>query len=360
MSAHDGQIATQLVDRPKAPPAEPAEPAEAKSGKGGRKLALIVVSFVISVACGYLAVRKISLDEMRSSLAQADYVWLIPSLLLTLLTGWLRALRWRSIFINPDDVTVGQSFAASSVGLMFNNVLPSRGGEVMRVLALRRVTGLSAFEVGTTILVERVLDVFVLGLAGLALWYWLPDSTWVHVLGLVCLGAVGFCVVATVALAVFRERLHVVLAKLLAKLPRVSEDRATGVRRAVAAGVAVARRPRRIVTCVWLTALTWLVAGLAGLALFPAFGLDPWTLAPWLLLIANSFAMVVPSSPGTVGVYEASVQAALVAYGISASAALSFALVLHAVNFFPVILMGLVGSWWLSRQGRHHRLRATR
>jgi uncharacterized protein (TIRG00374 family) len=335
---------------------------EATAGKrsGLRKLALIVVSFAISLACGYIAVRHISLDEMRTSLSEANYLWLIPALLLTLLTAWLRALRWRAIFVDPERVTVGQSLAASSIGLMFNNILPSRGGELMRVLALRRVTGLSAFEIGTTILVERVLDVFVLGLAGVALWAWLPSETWINVLGLVCFGAVAFCVVLTAALAIFRGRLHALLGRLLAKLPRVSADRATGVRQAVAAGVAIARRPRRIATCVGLTAATWFVAGLAGLALFPAFDLDPGTLGPWLVLIANSFALVVPSSPGTVGVYEASVQASLVAYGISPSAALSYALVLHALNFFPVILMGLAASWWLSRQERHHRLTGRR
>src|SRR5262249_34797077 len=126
----------------------------------------------------------------------------------------------------------------------------------------------------------------------------------------------------------------------------------------VGSGVGVLRRPRRLVTCVGLTAATWGMAGLAGLALFPAFGLNAGTLAPWLLLVANSFAMVVPSSPGTVGVYEASVQASLVAFGMTASSALSFALVLHAVNFFPVIALGLGASWWIGRQERHHRFSA--
>ena len=129
------------------------------------------------------------------------------------------------------------------------------------------------------------------------------------------------------------------------------------------------RSPRAPRSCAvragWLPALlatvvAWLVAGLAGMVLFPAFGLDPGTLAPWLLLVANSFALVLPSSPGTIGVYEASVQVVLVAFGISASTALSFALVLHAVNFFPVIALGAIASWYAGRHAPHARLGGAR
>jgi uncharacterized protein (TIRG00374 family) len=108
---------------------------------------------------------------------------------------------------------------------------------------------------------------------------------------------------------------------------------------------------RRLAWCVLLSAAVWGVAGLAALVLFPAFDLDAGTLAPWLLLVANSFALVVPSSPGTVGVYEASVQASLVAFGVAKATAVSLALVLHAVNFFPVIAVGAIAWWWLRREG---------
>jgi uncharacterized membrane protein YbhN (UPF0104 family) len=83
--------------------------------------------------------------------------------------------------------------------------------------------------------------------------------------------------------------------------------------------------------------------------LFPALDLEIGAAAPWLILVANSFAIAIPSGPATVGVYEASVQAALIAYGISPSVGLSYAVVLHAVNFFPIILLGMVCSWWVGR-----------
>jgi uncharacterized membrane protein YbhN (UPF0104 family) len=64
---------------------------------------------------------------------------------------------------------------------------------------------------------------------------------------------------------------------------------------------------------------------------------------------------MIPSGPATVGVYEASVQVALIACGVGASTALAYAVILHAVNFFPVILLGAVCSWWIARQPAHKR-----
>jgi len=56
------------------------------------------------------------------------------------------------------------------------------------------------WELGTTVVVERVLDVFVLGLFGLALWAWLPDDRWIDALGVVCAIVVAGCVVGALAL----------------------------------------------------------------------------------------------------------------------------------------------------------------
>src|ERR1051326_2938881 len=139
-----------------------------------RKVGMVLLGLATSAFCIWLATRKISLHDVGQSLSKAHYGWIIPCVVLTFITGWLRAVRWRMLFIKPESLTNAQSFGAVSIGLMFNNLLPSRAGEVPRLLTLRRATGISGFEVGMTIVVERLLDVFVLALAGVALWPFLP------------------------------------------------------------------------------------------------------------------------------------------------------------------------------------------
>lgn len=317
----------------------------------------LVLGLAVSAVFVYLVSRSITLDKVGRSLRSADYIWILPTLVLTFVGGLLRAVRWRLLFTNPQAVTNGQAFGALSIGLMFNNLLPSRVGELPRLFALRRATGLSAFEVGMTIVVERILDVFVLALLGLALWAWLPDRSWIDALGLVCAGVVLSSVALVVALAVFRRKLPQMFVRLLAKLPFVSAERAHAVREGIAAGTRILLHPGRLAQALVLSVLAWGAVGLSAWVLFPAFDLDVGALAPWLVLVANSFALIVPSGPGTVGVYEASVQVSLIAFGVSASTALSYALVLHAVNFFPIIVVGLVASWIMGRSAPHERFR---
>jgi uncharacterized membrane protein YbhN (UPF0104 family) len=59
-------------------------------------------------------------------------------------------------------------------------------------------------------------------------------------------------------------------------------------------------------------------------------------------MITINLALVLPSSPAAVGVFEWATVLALRAYGVPESQALSYALVLHALNFFPFVIAGLV------------------
>jgi uncharacterized membrane protein YbhN (UPF0104 family) len=50
--------------------------------------------------------------------------------------------------------------------------------------------------------------------------------------------------------------------------------------------------------------------------------------------------MILPSSPAALGVFEAATVVALKAFGLDDSLALSYALVLHALNLFPYLVAG--------------------
>ena len=51
--------------------------------------------------------------------------------------------------------------------------------------------------------------------------------------------------------------------------------------------------------------------------------------------------MILPSSPAAVGVFEGATVVVLSAYGVPASAALSYAIVLHALNVVPLLAVAV-------------------
>jgi uncharacterized membrane protein YbhN (UPF0104 family) len=80
--------------------------------------------------------------------------------------------------------------------------------------------------------------------------------------------------------------------------------------------------------------------GLSNIFVFKAFDLNLPIDAAYVVLVVVSISILVPSSPGFVGVYHAGAVWSLIQYGVSREDALSCALVLHAAQYIVVTLMG--------------------
>jgi uncharacterized membrane protein YbhN (UPF0104 family) len=63
------------------------------------------------------------------------------------------------------------------------------------------------------------------------------------------------------------------------------------------------------------------------------------------ILVLLVFAVMVPASPGFIGTYHYACFKGLSAFGIAESTAVSIALVVHGISFFPVIIAGFYHLW---------------
>jgi uncharacterized membrane protein YbhN (UPF0104 family) len=88
--------------------------------------------------------------------------------------------------------------------------------------------------------------------------------------------------------------------------------------------------------------------------LMAAFDLDLPLVAGMLVVVAINLSLVLPSSPAALGVFEAATVVALRAFDVPQAQALSYALVLHLLNFVPFLIIGaaLLGPGALRRGAR--------
>jgi glycosyltransferase 2 family protein len=131
-----------------------------------------------------------------------------------------------------------------------------------------------------------------------------------------------------------------------------------------------------------ITELTHGLGGLRHLGL--ALEAFAWTIAAWLLTaicayfvnlafhlhlpfscgllvaVAVGLSMILPSPPAAVGVFEGAAPIALRAYGVSASSALPYAVVLHLVNFVPFVVVGTLTLHYNLRHPRRVTLSTPR
>ena len=64
-----------------------------------------------------------------------------------------------------------------------------------------------------------------------------------------------------------------------------------------------------------------------------------------IVLIVNTLAIMIPVSPGNVGVFQIACVIGLGFFGIPKDDALAFSIVLHAVELAPVFILGAISSF---------------
>ena len=232
--------------------------------------------------------------------------------------------------------------SALLVGLLFNNILPARAGEAARIVVLHQREGTSRVEALGTVVVERALDVFCLLLLLFVAAHWLPPVSWLEPALVLAIAIAVVLALAALILARWGDRPLRAALRPLARFRVIGERRADTAGVNLAQGLAALRDWRLLGIGIVLTTLSWLCLGLSMWFVLQAFALGLSPIAGVLVAIAVNLGMILPSSPGALGVFEASVLVALNAYGVPKEEALSVALVAHVLNFVPFIVAGVV------------------
>jgi len=310
------------------------------SRPGARPL-LVAAGFIITVVAMYIALRGVDLDEAKDALANSNLLWLLPSGALLAVGLGLRALRWWSLFHADHRPPLRAVARAMFIGLFFNNILPARAGEVARVITLHRRTGTPRAETLGTVVVERLFDVLALLFLLFASYPLLPEIGWLRNAALFGAAVVVGASVLVYLVVRYDERAVRVLLSPLRHLPIAGvSERLEHAAANVTRGLVALRNPRVALEAMALTIASWSVFALSCWVLLEAFSLDLPVVAGLLVLVTINLSMILPSGPAALGVFEAATVLALQAFDVTRSEALSYALVLHVLNFVPFLVVG--------------------
>lgn len=275
---------------------------------------------------------------------------LAAAVLVTALTYVLRSLRWRFLLLAIGPARFSTAFRTTVIGFAASFLLPARAGEVIRPYLLARKEGLSATAAFATIILERLLDlVTVLLLFGL--FVATLDETGAAApaaMASVKLGGqlAALAAVAGLALLFVLARHPERIGRWALRVERVLPPRlAQAVSRFVESfgqGLAVMRQPRRFLLAVAWSFPIWLSisAGiwLTSLAFHITFPFAGSFLVTMLLVVG----VAVPT-PGAIGGFHAAYQIAVQTFFAAPDdRAVGAALVLHAISFVPVTILGIV------------------
>jgi hypothetical protein len=228
------------------------------------------------------------------------------------------------------------------VGYFANNVLPARTGELLRAHVLGRRTNLSRAFTLATIIVERLSDVVSLLLLLLIIMVGFPLPWWARRIGLIVLTLLlGIILILMEVVDGRRSSKWLVRLSPIQKIAARLRQPLTSFREGLQTLIGF----KRLSALLGLSLLIWslnaltLSLTLASLGVYvPVYGLF------FATAIVN-LGLVIPSSPGYIGTYQWLVMSALGAFHVSHSRALTCSIVLHALWYIPLTVVGAVCFW---------------
>jgi uncharacterized protein (TIRG00374 family) len=315
--------------------------------------AVVRTILVVGLAIGLIAIflRNADLTRVWSAMRAARTDLLALSLALAMATYFVRAERWQYLLSPLGPTRFWVAFRTTVIGFAASFVLPARAGEVIRPYLLAKEEKLSPTAAFATIIVERILDlVTVLILLALFFLFFTGDTAArapvlfrTVALGGLAAAPVGLGILAAMfVMAGHPERLHALLLKAERVLPARLAHAVAGFGRTFAEGLAVVRRPSRLLMAMAWSFVVWLLISAQLWVIARAFAIVlPYT-GSFLIAAMLVVGVAIPTPGGVGGSHEAFRLGVTAFYGADNDAAVGAAIVQHAVNFVPITLLGLL------------------
>jgi len=270
-------------------------------------------------------------------LAQIDWPLLALTVGFELLAWWFTAARWRRIFAPRPTPGLTRFFWALTVTQLANTILPGKIGILARILLIGESMGKTASL--CSVALEKALEGLTLLVAFLLMVPFLGATEWLwpEVLTSAALFAIGLIVIVLVV----GQRQTILRWGQQWRWTRALVDPVA----AALDTLEVTRRPLALAELLGWSALIWVLTVLQNYALLLAMDIAVPLVAVWMLTVALQVGVRVPALPASIGVFHYAAVLVLTLFGVSESAALSYAVVLHILIFLlPSVLA--VGYLW--------------
>lgn len=285
----------------------------------------IILPFLLSISFISYALEEFNYNLFINSLKNANYFFILASVLLLIIIIFLRSLRWKLLFIK--ELKINDLYQSQLIGYMGNNIFPLRLGEILKAFFLEKKSKISKYEIIGTVILERVLDLIGLILLFLIL------------LNFSIIEFLSTSYLKIIYLILIFVLISIMISFNLYRLKKYSfNSNFFKILRDVVSGFSIISKSNFLLS-IFYTMLIWFSYILVVYLVQKSMYLNLTLIQCILLLFLSSLALIVPSLPGNIGTFEGSVVYTLLLFGIKDD--FGFAFILHAVSFIPYTLLGL-------------------
>jgi uncharacterized membrane protein YbhN (UPF0104 family) len=317
-----------------------------RPGGGKWQLLKTLPGVIISVFFLWYTFKGISFEQIRA-VRMAHPGWIAGVIGFTVGSYTLRCVRWTRMM-----QSTGAKFSVCARVLMTslaaNNILPLRIGDITRVFTYASDLGASPSVILSTVILEKLLDIFVLVLLFVC---FMGPSVTPHSRQ-VAEGLLAVSTVGLVVLLVGARTLEAAFRKMFARLPQSPKLAKIENWLLLALGcireIGVAGSLLLLVQ----SATIWACEGMIFVSAARLIGLVTDRIGPWQAVSVANLSYLIPSSPGAIGTFEWAVMTSLTSHGAAKAAAALYGLALHA--WLLISVTGAGGIMFLIHRARIH------
>lgn len=302
----------------------------------------MIAGIIVSCICIYFVLRGINFSEVTASFRAMQYGYIIPVVLASLASLYLRSYRWGVMLerlVSYDQWTL---FKLSSVGFMAIGVLPARLGEFVRPYLVKQHSGVRMSATMATVVLERVFDLLTLMLLLFVVLIKISLPSEIFRAGIIMLTISLGALTVLIILGTKRDFSDRIIGRVLSLLPDRIGKPAAHLADSFLEGLQMLPDVKKTFLVLLLSLANWLLVGVSTYVLFYAFGMHLSIFNAFAVLSIIALGVMIPAAPGFIGTYHYACILGLTSFGIAKSEALSYAVVLWFLQMIPPILIGLV------------------
>ena len=302
-----------------------------------------IISIIVPLAiiCFFLYLNRDRLAQVPNLILRANPALILAAFVVFYLGFPLRGYRWKRLLGETGFViSLRNSVEILYISWFVNCVVPAKLGDVYRAYLLKMNSVASLSRTFGTVFIERILDIFVIAILGLAAGLWSFRDGLPPPIQLVFV--VGIVVVLVMAVGLFTMRNFG--RRIIVRLPL--PPRVLELYERFEEGVFGAIGLRHLPILAIITGFIWLTEGLRLYIVILAFAFPDVELglsgAVFVALI-GSLLTAIPLSPAGLGFAQAGVIGVLtVAYGVPLAEATAITILDWVISVLSIIVFGAV------------------
>jgi uncharacterized protein (TIRG00374 family) len=314
-----------------------------------KKQITLLLGIPLSIFFLWIALMDVDFVKAFSLIKKADYRFIILAAAVVVFDFSMRALRWRILLAPIKLIKYIELVSNVFIGILANNVLPLRAGEVIRVFLIGQKEQISKTSAIGTIVIERMLDIFAILSLSIIVFISHPFPDSIKRLWFIFLSILILLIIVLYGLMYSKEKTLYLLNRIILRfLPKTLERKIENLIHEFVDGLEILKKGHQLLLSVVMSLGIWSINALAFYFVAKGMGIEQITYTGSILVMTLvALGISIPSSPGFIGVYEAAGIGACLLLGMGKSQGAAFILLIHAVQILTILA---VGMFFLTRE----------